>query len=340
MILNKYLNTISLLILTGLIIRFTVIIINYLTGYNSFIGPDSYGLHHAAVMLSKKDLSFIIDQKYHLNNFYLFIAPIFYKILPFNSYTFGSLISTMCWFITTLLCFNMMKIIKVKKNFIIIGLFLLCFWPSFILFTSAVSREAFQILFVSASVFFTLKVIFFKKINYFFYLILVSIILSLFHKAFFFFSLWNLSISFFSLISLNFLKSKINIIISFLVVLIFIILIQNYENYGYKQFTQGIPAAVEIYQNGLLIKSEARANMRTYPVSIFDYPDLFVFVFKAVYDYFTEPNLNKIVSPGDLLAFAENISRILIILLSLIFLFKFKHTNKKYILYLFFTFFL
>ena len=40
--------------------------------------------------------------------------------------------------------------------------------------------------------------------------------------------------------------------------------------------------------------------MRTYPVSIFDYPDLFVFVFKAVYDYFTEPNLNKIVSPGDL----------------------------------------
>ena len=319
MILNKYLNTISLIILVGLIVRLTVITINYFTGLNSFIGPDSYGLHHAAVMLSKKDLSFIIDQKYHLNNFYLFIAPIFYKILPFNSYTFGSLISTMCWFITTLLCFNMMKIIKVKKNFIIIGLFLLCFWPSFILFTSAVSREAFQILFVSASVFFNLKVIFFKKINYFFYLILVSIILSLFHKAFFFFSLWNLTISFFSLISLNFLKSKIIIIISFLVVLIFIILIQNYENYGYKQFTQGIPAAVEIYQNGLLIKSEARANMRTYPVSIFDYPDLFVFVFKAVYDYFTEPNLNKIVSPGDLLAFAENISRILIILFGIYF---------------------
>ena len=78
--------------------------------------------------------------------------------------------------------------------------------------------------------------------------------------------------------------------------------------------------------------------MRTYPVSIFDYPDLF-YLFLKLYDYFTEPNLNKIVSPGDLLAFAENISRILIILLSLIFLFKFKHTNKKYILYLFFTFF-
>ena len=162
--------------------------------------------------------------------------------------------------------------------------------------------------------------------------------MSLFHKAFFFFSLWNLTISFFSIISLKFLKSKINIIISFLVVLVLIILIQNYEHYGYKQFTFGLPAAVEIYQNGLLINSEERANMRFYPISIFDYPDLFVFIFIAIYDYFTEPNLNKIITIGDLLAFVENIARILLILLSLIFLFKFKHTNKKYILYLFFTF--
>ena len=339
MILNRYLNIINLIIFIGISVRCSVIIFNYFTGYNSFIGPDSYGLHHTAIMLSKKDLHFIINQKYHLNNFYLFVAPIFYKFSPFTSYTFGSLISTICWLISIFSCLNIMKILKVKKDYQIFALFLLCFWPSSILFTSAVSREAFQILLVCASVLFTIKTLFLKKIQYFFYLILVSLVLSLFHKAFFFFSLWNLLISFFSLISLKFLKSKINIIISLVVVLILIILIQNYENYGYKQFTQGLPAAVEIYQNGLLINSDARANMRTYPVSIFDYPDLFVFVLVAFYDYFTQPNLSKILSLGDLLAFAENIARILLILFSMIFYFKNKNLNRKYILYLFFTFF-
>ena len=339
MILNKYFNGITYLILLGISIRLIVVIVNYLTGYNSFIGPDSYGLHHTAVMLSKKDFSFIISQKFHLHNFYLFIAPLFYKISPFNSYTFGSLISILCWFVSILLCLHTMKMLKVKKNFVFLGIFLLCFWPSLILFTAAVSREAFQILFVCASILLTIKTIISKKKIYLFFLILVSLVLSLLHKAFFFFSLWNLTIAFFSLISLKFLKSKTNIIISLGLVLILTVLIQNYENYGYKQFAQGLPQAVEIYQNGLLINSEARANMRTYPVSIFDYPDLSVFVFIAIYDYFTQPIISKIFSFGDLLAFIENILRIVLILLSFIFYFKIKNLNKKYILYLFLTFF-
>ena len=77
MILNKYFNGITYLILLGISIRLIVVIVNYLTGYNSFIGPDSYGLHHTAVMLSKKDFSFIISQKFHLHNFYLFFLKHF-----------------------------------------------------------------------------------------------------------------------------------------------------------------------------------------------------------------------------------------------------------------------
>ena len=166
---NKYLNTISLLIFLGIIVRLIMISMNYFSGVNSFIGPDSYGLHHTAVMLSKRDFLFILNGQYHLNNFYLFIVPLFYKISPFTSYTFGSLISVFCWFVSVLFCLDIMKIIKVKKNFIYLGLGLLCFWPSLILFTSAVSREAYQIMLICASISFTVKILYFKKLYITFY---------------------------------------------------------------------------------------------------------------------------------------------------------------------------
>ena len=249
---NKYLNTISLLIFLGIIVRLIMISINYFTGVNSFIGPDSYGLHHAAVMLSKRDFIFILSQNYHLHNFYLFIIPLFYKISPFTSYTFASLISVFCWFVSVLFCLDIMKMIKVKKKFIYLGLGLLCFWPSLIFFTSAVSREVFQIMFICASIFLTVKILYFKKIIHYLMLIFCSIILSLFHKAFFFFAIANLLISTIPLIS-NFITLKIKFISSILIVLILFIVIQNYDKFGYTQFAKGLPSAVETYQNGLLI---------------------------------------------------------------------------------------
>ena len=335
---NKYLNTISLIICLGIIVRLIVILINYFTGLNSFIGPDSYGLHHTALMLSKRDFIFILSQKYHLHNFYLFIIPLFYKISPFTSYTFASLISVFCWFVSVLFCLNIMKIIKVKKKFIYLGLGLLCFWPSLIFFTSAVSREVFQIMFICASIFLTVKILYFKKIIHYLMLIFCSIILSLFHKAFFFFAIANLLISTIPLIS-NFTTLKIKFISSILIVLILFIVIQNYDNFGYKQFAKGLPSAVETYQNGLLINSISRADLRTYPVSIFDYIDLLMFIPISIYDYFMQPFFSKIISAGDLLAFFENNLRALLIFSCVIFFWKIRPlTNFKYSFYLFFSF--
>ena len=127
MTLNKYLTTINLIIFSGIIIRLIMISINYFSGTNSFIGPDSYGLHHTALMLSKRDFLFILSQNYHLHNFYLFIVPLFYKISPFTSYTFASLISVFCWFVSVLFCLDIMKMIRVKKN-------LHLFWFSIVVF--------------------------------------------------------------------------------------------------------------------------------------------------------------------------------------------------------------
>lgn len=335
---NKYLNTISLLIFLGIIVRLIMISMNYFSGVNSFIGPDSYGLHHTAVMLSKRDFLFILNGQYHLNNFYLFIVPLFYKISPFTSYTFGSLISVFCWFVSVLFCLDIMKIIKVKKNFIYLGLGLLCFWPSLILFTSAVSREAYQIMLICASISFTVKILYFKKIIHYFLLIFCSIILSLFHKAFFFFAIANLSIAMIPLV-LNFITLKLKFIFSILIISILFIVIQNYDNFGYKQFAKGLPSAVETYQNGLLINSITRADMRTYPISIFDYTDLLIFIPISIYDYFMQPFFNKIASVGDLLAFVENNLRVLLIFSCAVCFWKVRPlTNLKYIFYLFFSF--
>lgn len=338
MTLNKYLTTINLIIFSGIIIRLIMISINYFSGTNSFIGPDSYGLHHTALMLSKRDFLFILSQNYHLHNFYLFIVPLFYKISPFTSYTFASLISVFCWFVSVLFCLDIMKMIRVKKTSIYFGLVLLCFWPSLVLFTSAVSREAFQIMLICASIFLTIKILYYKKIGHFLLLIFCSIILSLFHKAFFFFALWNLLIAFIPLVS-NLITLKIKFIFSLLIILILFILIQNYDNFGYKQFAKGLPIAVEIYQNGLLINSNSRADMRTYPISVYNYSDLLAFIFIATYDYFVQPFFSKILSIGDLLAFVENYLRIFFIFTGMILLFRIRSLiNLKYTSYLFFTF--
>lgn len=335
---NRYLNTINVIICTGIIVRLIMISINYVTGINSGIGADSYGLHHTALMLSKRDFLFILNGQYHLHNFFLFIVPLLYKISPFTSYTFASLISVFCWFVSVLFCLDVMKIIKVKKNFIYLGLGLLCFWPSLILFTSAVSREAYQIMFICASICFTVRILYFKKIIHYFLLIFCSIILSLFHKAFFFFVIANLLIAMIPLI-LNFITVKLKFIFSILVLLILLIVIINYDNFGYPQFARGLPSAVETYQNGLLINSITRADMRNYPISIFDYTDLLIFIPISIYDYFMQPFFNKIISAGDLLAFVENNLRILLIFSSIVCFWKVRPlTNFKYSFYLFFAF--
>ena len=335
---NRYLNTINVIIFLGIIVRLIMISINYFTGINSGIGADSYGLHHTALMLSKRDFLFILNGQYHINNFFLFIFPLFYKISPFTSYTFASLISVFCWLVSVLFCLDVMKIIKVKKNFIYLGLGLLCFWPSLILFTSDVSREAYQIMLICASIFFTVRILYFKKIIYYLMLIFCSIILSLFHKAFFFFTIVNLSIAMIPLIS-NFITLKIKFISSIPIILILFIVIQNYDNFGYSQLLQGLPSAVETYQNGLLINSITRADMRTYPISIFDYIDLLIFIPISIYDYFMQPFFNKIASVGDLLAFVENNLRVLLIFSCAVCFWKVRPlSNLKYIFYLFFSF--
>ena len=137
----------------------------------------------------------------------------------------------------------------------------------------------------------------------------------------------------------NFITLKIKFISSILIVLILFIVIQNYGNFGYQQFAKGLPSAVETYQNGLLINSINRADMRIYPVSIFDYIDLLMFIPILIYDYFMQPFFSKIISAGDLLAFFENNLRALLIFSCVIFFWKIRPlTNFKYSFYLFFSY--
>jgi hypothetical protein len=144
------------------------------------------------------------------------------------------------------------------------------------------------------------------------------IILTFFHKALFFPSLLTFSILVYFFFNND--EIKLNFKLLFLVIFISLLsaLILNYTKFGYHQFVYGIPKAVDIYQNGLLIESKVRANFREYPVNIANFYDLLIFSLSAIRDYFFAPYLNQIQKPADLLAQIENYTRIVLILILII----------------------
>lgn len=310
--------SISFIFISSLFLRFCIIFFNYLTGLNSFIGADSYGIYHAAVMLSREDVKFLIENKFFFENFFYFIIPLFLKVIPIYSYSFFSLLSIILWALSFLLILNIFKNYNVDKFYQITLLAIFSFWPSIVLFTSAVSREAFQIFFLICLVYFLLKFIEKKKIIDLFFLISSMIILTFFHKALFFPSLLTFSILLYFFFNND--EIKLNFRLLFLIIFIFLlsVLILNYTKFGYYQFVDGIPKAVDIYQNGLLIESKVRANFREYPVNIANFYDLLIFSLSAIRDYFFAPYLNQIQKPADLLAQIENYTRIVLILILII----------------------
>lgn len=322
--------SIKFVLISAIFLRILVVFFNYLTEANSFIGPDSYGLFHAAVMLSKEDISFLIDRKYYLENFFLFIIPLFLKIIPIKSYSILSFVSITLWILSFIIILKIFKNFKVEKKHQIILLSIYSFWPSVVIFTSVISREAFQIFFLILIIYLFLNLIQKLKISDLLFLIFSLIIITFLHKSFFFISIFILLIIFFfyffskKKLKLNF-KYKILVFIFFIFILFF--LITNYNKFGYQQFIYGLPKAVEIYQNGLLISTQLRADSRVYPVNISNYYELIVYCFIFIRDYFFRPYISEVIKVSDLLAFFENMTRIFIIFIVILNLFSYSRKN-------------
>ena len=84
---------------------------------------------------------------------------------------------------------------------------------------------------------------------------------------------------------------------------------------------------MEIYQNGLLISTQLRADLRVYPVNIANYYELIVYCFIFIRDYFFRPYISEVIKVSDLLAFFENMTRIFIIFIVILNLFSYSRKN-------------
>lgn len=312
--LSDFFFSIKFIFLIALFFRLAIVVFNYITGSNSFIGPDSYGLFHTARMLSTEEIDFLIEKKYFHNNFFLFIVPLIFKVLSIKSYTVASFISILLWILSFALILKIFKNFCVEKIYQIFLLSIFSFWPSIILFTSAVSREAFQIFFLILSIYFLLNLIKKKNLNFLF-LIITLFILLLLHKALFFTSFFIFLIAVFYLIKNNQFNRIFKFILVFCFVIFCLMIFINYTRFGYTQFIYGIPAAINIYQNGLLIESDLRANFRDFPINIGNYYDLLIHMIIFLKDYFFSPYLNQIFYISDILALVENYFRLLLIVI-------------------------
>jgi hypothetical protein len=336
-------SSFKFIFIAAIFLRVAIIAFNYFSDSNSFIGPDSYGLFHAAIMLSREDISFLIKNKYYLENFYLFIMPLFLKIIPIKSYSALSLIGIILWILSFIIILKIFNNFKVEKKHQIILLSFFSFWPSNVIFTATVSREAFQFFMLNLIIYLLLNLSKKLKISDLLFLLFALVIITFFHKAFFFTSLIVLSIIFFFYF-FNQKKIEINFkFIIFISTFIFIIFsIFNYTKFGYQQFIYGLPKAVETYQNGLLISSESRANFREYPVNIANYYELIFYGFTFIKDYFLRPNISEVIKISDLLSFFENIIRIFIISIITINILRYFKKNKSsfmiFLIYLFIEF--
>ena len=84
---------------------------------------------------------------------------------------------------------------------------------------------------------------------------------------------------------------------------------------------------MEIYQNGLLISTQLRADLRVYPANIANYYELIVYCFIFIRDYFFRPYISEVIKVSDLLAFFENMTRIFIIFIVILNLFSYSRKN-------------
>ena len=213
----------------------------------------------------------------------------------------------------------MLKIIKLKKSYQNILLFVYSFWPSVIIFTSVTLREPFQLLFFNLIIFSFLKVFIEKKINYTYLFFLFLIPLSLLHKVF----IINSAIfSFiFVIFFFKFIKKKtIQIILITILPIIFIIYLQidAILEYFYSRVPLNEKNFFEIVENHINLMTASRASYQVEKIFIFNYQDFLTYLFVSTKNYFLQPTPINQELFIDFVLFVENLIRVSIIFIIII----------------------
>jgi len=308
MIYNKnFFLDIKFLFFAALSFRFLFICSYYFFEFDRIIGPDSRGMHDYSVFLYQNN---IIEKEFMI---YYFFSKI-YSFFSIKSYIAGCLIAVFFWCLSFYLLYKIIKLFNLNKNIQSIIILIFCFWPSLLIFSTTFNKEVFQTFFLLLHLYFIIKLLLNKKIKYIFFSLFSIAMLTIFHKALFFPSLF---ISFYALFFYLVLIKKIKIKFLFIIILVLLLLFYFFNSFislTYSQLSHGVPVAISKYQNGVLYV-DLRANMRNFPISLKDYYDFSIFFFKAILDYFLSPYISYIMTFSDLVALLENLFRVIIILL-------------------------
>ena len=320
-----------------------------------FVGPDAWGIfiHSMEVynytILNRGPPTRAITQHDLIYIFLTFIG--FLNVITFGHYISAALISVFIWFLSFLLLYKSMVLLRIDRILIITATSFYCFLPSIFIFTSTTLREVWQLFFINLMLFIFLKlntkISFILKLILWFLLLLSWICLFLLHEALFFAGfLFIFFIIFLKILPVLkfFLFNPFYFIITLLFAYIFsyyfyLLLVNSSLSLYYLK--NDIPMAISQYQNDLItslyiwdqsdpsfpLLLENKIPRSTYGklVDIQNFFDLLIFIPIAFIKYLFEPlfSLNKIVIK-DFIVLSENILRFIFITIILVNLLKFK----------------
>lgn len=262
----------------------------------------------------------------------IFVGYVYYIFGASN--LLGSFLSCLAWLISALVIRKIMIKLNYQKKIIYLALLIYAFlFPTSIIYTSLMLREAYLLLFSNLLflfiVNFYLTNVYYQKILNLIYFLLMALLLALFHKAgILFISLLLLFLTLFFLIQAAKIKTVLIIFNFFLLIFVF-------EYYG---IWEKIFIMIKSYQLGhfekflntrALYYSEHEISLREYNLINF-----FTGFLKNTFNYFVQPTLFRVSDFKDLPAILENNIRIFILIAIIYKLFT-KIENKNLFILLF-----
>ena len=263
----------------------------------------------------------------------IFIGYVYYIFGASN--LLGSFLSCLAWLISALVIRKIMiKLNYQKKNIYLALLIYVFLFPTSIIYTSLMLREAYLLLFSNLLflfiVNFYLTDVYYQKILNLIYFLLISLILALFHKAGLIYIV-SLLLFFTLFFLIKFAKIK-----NVLIIFNFFLLIFVFEYYG---IWEKIFLTIKSYQLGHFEKFENTRALyySIYEISLREYNliNFFTQFLKNIFNYFIQPTLFRISDFKDLPAILENNIRIFILIAVIYKIFtKIKNKNLFIILFL------
>ena len=264
----------------------------------------------------------------------IFIGYVYYIFGASN--LLGSFLSCLAWLISALVIRKIMiKLNYQKKNIYLALLIYVFLFPTSIIYTSLMLREAYLLLFSNLLLLFIVNLyltdVYYHKILNLIYFLLISLILALFHKAGLIYIV-SLLLFFTLFFLIKFAKIK-----NVLIIFNFFLLIFVFEYYG---IWEKIFLTIKSYQLGHFEKFENTRALyySVYEISLREYNliNFFTQFLKNIFNYFIQPTLFRISDFKDLPAILENNIRIFILIAVIYKIFtKIKIKNKNLFIILF-----